>query len=155
MCSLRAEMDRTPLIWRPQFWTILETMSDDGLLACPRMVYDELLGHHDDLANWAREREEAGMFPYPNAAVQREFERVCTYTMGRYPDNQTRRRFLDRADPWVIAHAIVNGGTVVTHEKRNPDVSRKVKIPNVCERFNVNCIDVYQLLRDQGVAWDR
>lgn len=69
----------------PQFWTILEAMSEAGLLACPRTVYDELLGHPDDLANWAREREKAGMFPYPNAAVQREFERVCTYTIGALP----------------------------------------------------------------------
>ena len=133
----------------------MEEMSDASLLACPRMVYNELLDHQDDLANWAREREEAGMFTYPDAAVQQEFQRVCTYTTRRYPDNQARRRFLDRVDPWIIAHAIVKGGAVVTHEQKDSDTSNKVKIPNVCERFNVNCIDVYQMLRDQGVAWNQ
>lgn len=54
---------------------------------------------------------------------------------------------MDRADPWIIAHAIDKGGAVVTHEQRNPKASSKVKIPNVCEHFGVRCIDVYQMLR--------
>ena len=75
--------------------------------------------------------------------------------MTRYPDNQARRRFLDRADPWVIAHAGVDGGTVVTSEVRVPENSGKVKIPNVCDQLQVpvRSINVYQMLRELGVAW--
>ena len=133
----------------------MEEMSDSNLLACPRMVYAELLDGQDDVADWAQKREEAGMFMDPDAVVQLEFQRVCTYTINRYPDNLSRRRFLGRADPWIIAHAIAKGGTVVTHEERIREESSKVKIPNVCGHFNVRCINVYQMLRDQGVSWTR
>ena len=139
----------------PRFWIVLDEMAGEGLLACPKMVYDELSDGQDDLADWAKNRKETSLFAGIDAVVQARFRKVCAYVIGRYPDNQSRRRFLDRADPWVIAHAIANGGAAVTHERRNPDGSAKVKIPNVCENFGVRCIDVYRMLRDRGVTWGR
>ena len=105
------------------------------------------------MVDWAENRKEASLFAGIDAVVQARFREVCAYVIGRYPDNQSRRRFLDRTDPWVIAHAIASGGTAVTHERRNPDGSAKVRIPNVCENFGVRCIDVYRMLRDRGVTW--
>ena len=61
---------------------------------------------------------------------------------------------MGRADPWVIAHAMATGGAVVTHEQKNPAISNKVKIPNVCGHFGVRYIDVYLMLRERGVSWD-
>ena len=106
-------------------------MSGEGLMACPMMVYDELLGGQDDLVAWAKQRKTAGMCTYTDEVVQQEFQRVCAYAIQRYPDNQSRRRFLDRVDPWIIAHVIAKGGTVVTHEQKSPEASNKVNIPNV------------------------
>lgn len=117
------------------------------------MVYDELLDGQDDLEVWARNHRKSGMFVDPDMATQAQLQAVCTHVIGRYPDNGPRRRFLDRADPWVIAHALANDGTVVTHEQKNPATSSKVKIPNVCEQFDMRCIDVYQMLREQGASW--
>ena len=83
----------------------------------------------------------------------KRFQEVVTYVMQRYPDNQSRRRFMNRADPWVIAHAIAQGGTVVSLEGCAPNTSTKVKIPNVCSHFNVTCINTYQMLRELGAIW--
>lgn len=93
------------------------------------------------------------MFIDPNNVVQQEFQKVCTYVMEHYPDNQPRQRFLDRADPWIIAHALGQEGVAVTHEQKNPEMSKKVKIPNVCAYFNVRHIDIYQMLRVRRVSW--
>ena len=60
---------------------------------------------------------------------------------------------MDGADPWVIAHAIAHGGVVVTFEARAPVNSHQVRIPNVCQRFDVRCITTYQMLRELGVSW--
>ena len=100
-------------------------------------------------------REKAGIFKDTDAAVDQESQKVAAYVEQRYPDNQSRERFLDGADLWIIAHAIAKGGSVVTHEQRNPIGSKKAKIPNVCDHFNVRCIDVYQMLRHQSIARDR
>jgi len=54
--------------------------------------------------------------------------------------------FLQGADPWLIAKAMVNGAIVVTLESFNPHNRKKFKIPNVCNHFNVPCLSTFTLL---------
>ena len=139
----------------PRFWALIDELIDDGQMACPLLVYDELLEVQDDLAGWAKERRKSGLFTLPDAAVQVAYKDVVDHVRQSYPDNQARRRFLDRADPWVIAHAISGSGTVVTLELRVASSSQQVKIPNVCDDYGIRWINTYQLLRELGVSWDR
>ena len=71
----------------------------------------------------------------------------------RYPDNQARRRFLSGADPWLLAHAMVYGGAVVTLEQRVKDDSKQAKIPNVGDNFRVQSMTTYGMLRELGISW--
>ena len=139
----------------PRFWGLLDEMIEQGRIACPITVYDELLHMPDDLSAWAKARRNSGLFVEPDMAVQTEYRRVIEYVIGRYPDNQSRRRFLSRADPWVIAHAMAAGGAVATIEARVPKNSVKVRIPNVCEycSFSISCVTTYDMLRNLGVSW--
>lgn len=50
------------------------------------------------------------------------------------------------ADPFVIACAKIRGGTVVTEEQLNPNAA---KIPNVCQHFDVPCIDLETFMHQQ------
>ena len=139
----------------PRFWELIDEMIEVGRIACPTRVLRELLDGQDDLSTWARERRNSGLFIAAEPAVQEASAGVIQFAVTRYPDNQARRRFLDRADPWVIAHAGVDGGKVVTSEVRVPENSGQVKIPNVCDQLQVpvRSINVYQMLRELGVAW--
>ena len=137
----------------PRFWDLIDEMIDGGRLACPVRVYEELQDVQDDLARWVRERRQSGLFVEPGHVVQEEFRAIAAHVMQRYPDNQARRRFLDRADPWVIAHARATGGSVVTLEPTVSRTSQQVKIPNVCDRLNVRWANTYDMLRELGVSW--
>lgn len=140
----------------PRFWIMIDELIADNRISCPAMVYNELLGTQDDLAAWAQNRRESGLFIQPDTEVQEAYRMVGEYVIQRYPDNQARRRFLDRADPWVIAHATAQGGAVVTLEVIMPDSSHQVRVPNVCRHsgFNVRCINTYDMLRELGVSWN-
>ena len=138
----------------PRFWDLIDEMIDGGRLSCPVRVYEELQDVQDDLARWVRERRQSGLFVEPDPVVQEEFRAIAEYVTQRYPDNQARRRFLDRADPWVIAHSIGMGGSVVTLEPIVPRTSQQVKIPNVCDGLNVRWINTYDMLRELGVSWN-
>lgn len=138
----------------PRFWAILDELIADDRISCPLLVYDELQKVQDDLHAWAKERRKTGLFVEPSLTVQRRFQEIVEYVSARYPDNQSRQRFLDRADPWLIAHAMSRDGSVVTLEAKAPDTSLKVKIPNVCSHFNVTCMNTYQMLRELGVTWN-
>jgi hypothetical protein len=59
-------------------------------------------------------------------------------------------KFLDGADPWIIASAIVLKATVVSQETATGAGSKKIKIPNVCDAFGVPCIDMLTMLTNMG-----
>jgi len=61
--------------------------------------------------------------------------------------------FASGADGWIVAYAKAKGHIVVTHEVLNPDIRRKVPIPNVCNAFDVNYHDTFEMLRKLGVRF--
>ena len=138
----------------PRFWSVIDEMVAVGRVSSSSLVYGELLGAEPDLLKWIVIRRQSGLFVIPDIGVQEAYRKVIRYVLDRYNNNQARRRFLEKADPWVIAHASANGGTVVTLEAKAPADSQKVKIPNVCEHFNVPCFTTYQMLRGLGVSWN-
>ncbi|WP_371440559.1 DUF4411 family protein [Aeromonas hydrophila] len=52
-----------------------------------------------------------------------------------------------KADPWLIAKAMTLGATVVSNESHVDALSRKVKVPNICQTFDVPCISTFKLLK--------
>jgi Domain of unknown function (DUF4411) len=61
--------------------------------------------------------------------------------------------FAKGADGWLIAYARIHSRIVVTHEARNPAKTTKVPIPNVCDAFDVQPINTFEMLRRLGVAF--
>lgn len=131
----------------PAFWDWLDQQVDAGLIFSSTMVYSELSGGEDELAEWVRNRRNTGFFIEPDIIVQQIFRDIANYVFQHYLEHYTQQ-FLDDADPWVIAHAKAENGIVVTHEALVPSSSKQVKIPNICWQFNVDCINPYKMLRD-------
>lgn len=134
----------------PGYWTFIEQQGEQGVLAASMMVYDELAGdQNDELSEWVRAHRECGLFVQLDDAVQTQMGNVADHVQGIY-ETQHVERFLSGADPWVIAHALNDGGQVVTFEnKKRPS---KIKIPNVCDALDVGCTDLYDMLRALGFA---
>ena len=136
----------------PEFWAFWDRMNDKGLVASSSLVRDELLDGTDALAEWARERRASAMFVEPDAGTQMAFQEVAQHVSERYAPNQARK-FLVVADPWLIAHAMASGGKVVTQETRAGENSRRVKIPNVCDFFGVESLNMDDMLRELGASF--
>src|SRR3972149_2890543 len=118
----------------PPFWQFIEQKAAEGVLCASTLVYGELVDESDDdLADWVKDRKDSPLFMEPDQAVQDTFRRIAQYVNVTYAP-RIAAPFLAKADGWGIAHAGTYGGTVVTLEKRHPDMNQ-VKIPNVCERF--------------------
>ena len=62
--------------------------------------------------------------------------------------------FAQVADAWLIAYARAKDCIIVTQEKFAPQMKRKIQIPNVCNAFDVGCMDTFQLLRELRVRWE-
>jgi hypothetical protein len=120
----------------PTFWQLLEQKADSGVLASTRKVCDELIRRRDSLSVWVDARKDSSLFVDPSQEVQNTYTRIADYVMSNYRYHRAEE-FLGGADPWLIAHAVVDNAKVVTHEKRNTLAAQEVKIPNVCLAFHV------------------
>lgn len=50
------------------------------------------------------------------------------------------------ADAWICAECAVSGFVLVTNERRS-NTPNNVKIPNVCDAFQIECMSVFDFMR--------
>ncbi len=134
----------------PGFWAVIEQKARDGVVASSTLVYDEICAGDDDLVEWVKARR-ALVFREPDPAVQHAYRLIAAYVVSNH-DATAATVFLGGADPWLIAHAKAHGGAVVTRETRAIPGAGKVKIPNICQAFEVPVVDVYEMLRRLRVS---
>ncbi|CAN8140837.1 conserved hypothetical protein [uncultured Thiomicrorhabdus sp.] len=131
----------------PAYWEWLDQQFELGELGSIDMIGRELKDGNDELAEWAKERP--GHFvANDDEATQQVFSEIVTSVMAGDYNAGNRDNFLAKADPWIIAKAKSIGATVVSHEALLTPGTKKVKIPNICQEFEVRCISTFQLLRE-------
>lgn len=130
----------------PAYWDWLDLQFEQGILASVDMIGRELRDGNDELAQWAKERP-AHFIGNDDELTQELFAHIVQAVMQGNYNAGSRDSFLAKADPWIIAKAKSMGATVVTHESVVAAGARKVKIPNICQQFEVPCINTFQFLR--------
>lgn len=131
------------------FWNWLDEQLRNGVIACPKMVYKEIVDNQritDKLAEWVKARQKKGLCVKPDATVQAAATEIGNYVFTRY-DYANAWDFSRGGDAWVIAHAMCDKGTVVTNESAERPTAKKARIPDVCSYFEVACADTVKMLR--------
>lgn len=132
----------------PAFWDALVLHSQSGRIESIDLIQKELERGNDHLARWVNE------FFLPAFVSTDENSVITSYgTIINWVNAQ--KQFFDAAkaefakspDGWLIAYAKTKNRTIVTHEVINPDIKRKVPIPNACEHFSVTYIDTFEMMR--------
>ncbi len=137
----------------PTFWEWLDEQQEAGTIASIRSVYDELVAGDDELAEWAKERKDSGWF-IDEEDAQDAFSDVAQWTMASDFKEAAKSEFLGVADSLLVAKAISGGDTIVTHESLfDPNIRKKIKIPNACEEFGVGYMSTFELLRLIGARF--
>ncbi len=145
--SIRSLQHFYPSVFKT-IWDGLDGLVQQQNLISTREVWNEL-GRQNVSANvlaWAKQNKQ--IFTTPNAA---ELQIVAQIFQIKHFQSligeQQRLKGTPVADPFVIACAKIKGGTVVTEEQLKQNAA---KIPNVCQHFNVPCIDLEGFMQQQG-----
>ena len=135
----------------PGFWEFVERESRKTMLKSNDMVLEELKDYGDELSRWVKERQTIFDISSDVEEIQINFAEIADY-VNEHPVYKAseKQRFLQKADPWLIATAKYLEAVIVTHEARVPDESKMVKIPNVAAVFDVHTIDTFELMRRLG-----
>lgn len=135
----------------PDYWNKLNELGNQGLLFIPSIVREEITRTEDELSKWIKDCD----IPIRNVT-----ESVARKLQEIYSANPHHKQLVDNtknrslADPWVIAHALDQGATVVTKEvKIIQSSSKRIRIPNVCDNMGVRWIDDFNLVRELGIQF--
>jgi hypothetical protein len=141
---IQAERKYYPFKRVPQFWAFIDQQLQSGNIRMPRLAYEEVASFGDDLSDWCKARKAKGLCVRASKDVQQRcLAKVIDYVYSNHPPHQAAE-FLKGADSWLIAHALCEGGTVVTEETRG--VKMKVKIPTVTKTLGGAWCDTSDML---------
>lgn len=131
----------------PAYWDWLDRQFALGTIASVDMIGRELKEGNDELADWVRERPDH-FISNDDELTQTLFADIVQFVMEGDYNPGNRDNFLAKADPWIIAKAKAIGASVVTHEAVAAVNTRKVKVPNICQQFEVPCLNTFRFLRE-------
>jgi hypothetical protein len=140
----------------PGFWQALVDHASNGRLLSIDRVKDEIELGKDELADWIASAFNTWFVSTNETDVLGAYAVAMTWAQAetQYSD-AAKAEFADtkNADAWLIAYAQVKGSVIVTLEQPNPNVRRKIPIPNVCKSLGIPYVDSFAMLRALGVKF--
>lgn len=117
-----------------RLWQQLDQAIADGEIRSPEEVLHELEEGTDDLAELLEARD--GLFLPLDDALARATEAVQAECPLTDPAGER-----SRGDPFVVACAQLNGGTVVSGERPRKAPTAPMKIPDACDHLRIPHVD--------------
>ena len=128
-----------------EFWDYLVSLAKENYIKVPESVFQELEKGNDKLGEWAKKHKSDLRLETSPHLYGEEYPKVIQAYENSLPNglSDTDLEWIgERADPYIIAHAIKESGTVVTCEIGRGVATdiKHVKIPTICEKLHVPCI---------------
>lgn len=131
----------------PSLWSELDRLLKEGIAYSCEEVLREIRKQQDGLTEWVKSRK--SRFHTPDEKVI-----VAMRKIMKSHSNIAAAGSLNAADPWVIAHAQVQRGTVVTFEQSaNTKATKPPKIPNVCRDLGIPCLNPVEFFTEVGISF--
>lgn len=141
-----------PLDVVPGFWNKVRELALQGKIVSMDKVRNEIFKNDDELKEWC-ENNLPPEFWKDSTRNLSEYSRVAVWGASQSQNYTTNaiQEFLDaeEADAFLIAFALadLDNRKVVTYERSSHKRS-KIKIPDVCNVFRINCIDPITMFRE-------
>lgn len=145
-----------PLDVAVSFWDMVKSLAVSGRIVSIDKVRNEIYQNNDALTIWCQNNLPSDFFKDSNNVLA-EYGQIVSWTMsrnGHYMQGAIDE-FLDadEADAWLIAHAMKNQYIITTYERSDPNLKRKVKIPEPCNHLGVQYVDTMNMFRGLGVKF--
>ena len=140
-----------PITEFPGYWDWMRLQAETGGLAIVAAVREELAS--PEVSDWADSLPD-NAFRTPDDATDQASTMISEwlYLQPRFTE-PAREEFLAGADSDLIAEAITRKDTVVTYELPAPNSKNRVKIPDVCQAFSVECIFPQDMIAREGARF--
>lgn len=138
----------------PGFWeSLLHGHAEQRLHSIDRVKQELLNGSpDDDLVQWVGNAVPSSFFhSCGDREVVNAFGEIMLWAQ-RHPrfTDAAKAKFASGADGWLVAYSRVHQTTVITNEERAPDSQKNIKLPDVCDAFEVETEDTFKMLELLG-----
>lgn len=136
----------------PDYWSILNELGSRGTIFLAEEIHQEIIRTEDELTGWLKTSD---------IPVRKTDGNVISCWKKIIDSNPLHKLLVDDikgrslGDPWLIAHAINVGATVVTKEgSLTAANSKRIRIPNVCDNMGVSWIDDFSFIKEIGIKFN-
>jgi len=142
----------------PSFWSNLLTLADQAEICSVDKIQQEIVNPREKKPDQLHEWSSNNFGKYFNRtdaqAVFNNYGKIQQWANDSdHFTDAAKDEFARNADSWLIAYAMANNCTIVTHETYRPDAKRRIFIPVVCEAFKVDYMDTFEMLRKLKVKF--
>lgn len=121
------------------------------------MVARELEGE-DALWEWVQTNVPKEFFlPSSRPEIVAEYRKLIDWVQAeaQYIEH-AKTEFASAADGWLVAYSRATGATVVSQETVARDAKKRIPIPNICEAFEVEYMDTFEMLHalNASYSWE-
>lgn len=146
-----------PLDVATTFWQKVKNLCLENKIISIDKVRDEIFKNDDELKKWIEHNIPDEFFKSTETQqVITQYQKVVQWANSRsahYIPNAINE-FLkyENADAWIVAYAIAinDNCQIVTQEKSEPNRKNKIKIPEVCDAFNIQYKNIIEMFRVLG-----
>jgi len=138
----------------PSFWDkLIRGANEDKIISIDQIKSELESSHNDDLlSTWATNNFNEWFFPCSDNLVYQSYRDIIEWSQRNAQFYDTAKsEFASSADSWVLAYAKAHGCVIVTHETYDKNIKRRIKIPNVCEAFDIPYTDTFSMLRNLNI----
>jgi alanyl-tRNA synthetase len=135
------------------FWDFLVEQGEKKIIASIDKVLNELKKGDDKLKEWATKDFSKYFINTITDNVLKQYAILMQWAdkqRNQYSQNAIDEFMKENnADAWLISLALTDKVkyVIVTFEKENNQIKRKIPIPNVCKEFNIKYCDLFQMLK--------
>ncbi|WP_281271170.1 DUF4411 family protein [Helicobacter didelphidarum] len=138
----------------PDFWIWLKIQSNTSHIKTIRKVKQELLSKKDFISNFINELP-LSFFIDDKKYLSSYSQVIQTAQLMNFRQN-AKEKFADanKADAWLIAVALQDNYTIVSNEKIPDKQERQnIKIPRMCNELNIECINIFDFIKEQKIIF--
>ncbi len=138
----------------PGFWDSIDYHLKSGRLLVIDRVRDEIIDP-PMLVQWLRRVPKGAFVTTKTSSVGQVYRQIMDWVRNNTQfSDAAKDEFARGADGWLVAYAKVHDMDIVTNEVLDHSVKRKVKLPNVCQQFEVVYRNTYDMLRELGAKFN-
>jgi len=130
------------------FWDFLLALHHKGLVYSINSVKKELCKKEDHLFNWVKDELPKTFFEDEMTSLS-NYAKLINWSSGLDVTEKAKADFAnhEKADAFLIAHAMTHGFTIITHERPSGGAPKKrIMIPDAACANGVKTLTLYEFL---------